>query len=230
MVLLRAFKKRKLGLLAVVATVAALGSALKISPPEEVLRETVRILYLHVGAAWVAYLAYAVTAVGALLFLRTRSRVWDHIAAASAEVGLVLTTVTLASGMIWAKGAQGWWWQWSDRRLTLTLFLWLLYVAYIIARGTLDGSSRASVTAVLALVGIPAMILNHFATLLFRGYHPDPIVSRPDAPAADPQFLWALGLSIVAYTLVYVWLVVQRVAVESSADDLSELRSAGHAT
>lgn len=209
---------RFLGPLALVTSAAALAAALAISPREIVLGDTVRILYLHAGAAWVAYLAYGTTALAALLFLRTRARRWDHLAVAAAEVGLVLTTVTLGSGMIWARAAQGWWWQWSDRRLTLTLFLWLLYAAYLLARRSLAGAQREAVTAVLALVGIPAMVLNHFATLLFRGYHPDPVVSRPDAPAADPSFLWALGLSVVAYGLVFAWLVRDRVHMEARFD------------
>lgn len=215
--------KRALGPLAVISAAAALVLALVVSPREIVLGDTVRILYVHVGAAWVAYVAYALTAVGAVLFLKTRKRRWDRLAAAGAEVGLVLTTVTLASGMIWGRAAQGWWWQWSDRRLTLTLFLWLLYAAYVIARRTLDGPNRAAVTAVLALVGIPAMVLNHFATLLFRGYHPDPVVGRPDGAAADVPFLWALGVSMTAYMLVFAWMVVEREALESDLDRLAEL-------
>ncbi len=214
---------RALGPLTLIAVAAAMIAAFLVSPREIVLGETVRILYLHAGAAWVAYAAYGITAIGALLFLGTRSRRWDQLAVAGAEVGLVLTTVTLVSGMIWARAAQGWWWQWSDRRLTLTLFLWLIYAAYMIARRNLDGSNRAAVSAVLALVGIPAMILNHFATLLFRGYHPDPVVSRPDAPAADASFLWALGLSSAAYILVFVWLVAERARLESRIDELAGL-------
>jgi len=211
-----------LGWALLAATGAALVQALGRSPREAVMGDTIRILYVHAGAAWVAYLAYGVTAVAAVVYLLRRSPFWDRLAASSAEVGVMLTTVTLVSGMIWGKAAQGWWWQWSDRRLTLTLFLWFLYIAYLALRRSTAGGRRAAASAVIAVAGVPAMLINHFATLLFRGYHPQPIIARPDAPAADSPFLFALALSLAAYSLLYAWLLMHRVELEERRDAAAE--------
>lgn len=196
------------------------------TPPERTLGEGIRILYVHVGAAWVAYLSYAVTALGALLYLWRRRPIWDRLALASAEWGLVLTTVTLVTGSLWGRQAQGWWWQWSDRRLTLTLLMWFLYAAYLILRRYTEGERRARVSALIALLGLPAMVLNHFATVLFRGYHPDPIVARPDAPAADAPYLIGLGLSLGAFTAIYGYLLLRRMLLASRRAERDRLRAA----
>ena len=190
------------------------------TPEERVMGERVRILYVHVGAAWVAYLSYGVTALGAGMFLARREVFWDRLAAASAEWGVVLTTITLLSGSLWARSVNGWWWRWDDPRLNLTLILWFLYVGYLILRRALEGEARAVVSAVVAIAGLPAAVLNHFATVLFRTYHPQPIVGRPDQPAADEAFVWALLLSLAAYSALYGWLLVERLR-------LAELRERG---
>ncbi len=195
------------------------------TPEERVMGERIRILFVHVGAAWVAYLSYAVTMVGAVLFLVRRDVRWDRLAAASAEWGVVLTSITLLTGSIWARSVNGWWWRWDDSRLNLTLILWFLYVGYLILRRALDGEARAAVTAVVAIAGLPAAVLNHFATLLFRTFHPDPIISRPDQAAADDPFLWALMLSLAAYTAIYAWLLVERVRVSEVRQSVRDARA-----
>jgi len=205
---------KPLGIVALALAAATLVVGLGLSPNERSLGSSIRILYVHVGAAWVAYLSYAVMAVGAVAYLRWRKPAWDRLAAASAELGVVLMTLTLATGMLWAKVAQGWWWQWSDLRLTLTLLLWFMSVAYLVLRRAVEGDLRAVLSAVLALITLPAIVLNHFATLLFRGYHPDTIIARPDAAAADAPFLGGVALSLAAYTVLYAWLLVARIGLE----------------
>lgn len=206
---------KPLGVIALVLAVATLAVGLGLSPDERTLGPSIRILYVHVGAAWVAYLSYAVTALGAVAYLRWRTAGWDHLAASSAELGVMLMTLTLATGMLWGRVAQGWWWLWSDLRLTLTLLLWFMSVAYLVLRRATDGDLRAVLSAVLALVTLPAIVLNHFATLLFRGYHPDTIIARPDAAAADAPFLSGVALSLAAYTALYLWLLVARIGLEA---------------
>jgi heme exporter protein C len=215
-----------LGGLAAVAVATALYAALIVTPSERVMGEAVRILYVHVGAAWTAYLAYVVTALAAVTFLRRRAATWDHLALASAEWGLVLTTLTLLTGMLWGRVTQGWWWRWDDPRLTLTLMLWFLYAAYLILRQYTEGERRAAVSAVLAVAGVPAMVLNHFAVLLFPAYHPAPVAARAGGPGLAPPFIAALVLSVVAYTLVYLTLLVARMRLETRRDALAA-RSCG---
>lgn len=219
--------ERTLGFVTVAAALLALSVALIITPSEVVMGQSVRILYVHAGAAWTAYLAYAVTALGAAGYLVQRRSMWDHIALASAEWGVVLTTVTLLTGMLWGKVAQGWWWRWDDTRLTLTLMLWFLYAAYLILRQYTEGERRARLSAVLALVGVPAMVLNHFAVTLFPAFHPQPVAARPDGPALAGPFVLALSLSFVTYTLLYVFLLVKRVRLEVLREQLATLAPRG---
>jgi len=193
---------------------AALVEALVLSPPERAMGELVRILYVHAGAAWTAYLAYVVTAVGAVMHLRSRRPLWDRVSVASAEWGVVLTTIALLTGSLWGRAAQGWWWTW-DPRQTLTLMLWLLYAGYLILRQYTSGERRATLSAVLALAGLPTMLLNHFAVTLFRADHPPQIVVRGGGPFVDPEIFWPLALSLLAYTALYLALLAARVDLEA---------------
>jgi heme exporter protein C len=210
------------------AALAAVGGWLYVVsglPPEQVLGESIRILPLHVGAPVVAYLAYGLTAVGALLYLWRRDSRWDRLAVASAELALVFMSVTLVTGSLWGKVAQGWWWTW-DARLTLTLILWLLSAGYLLLRQYTTGERRATLSAVLALMGLPLAVLNHFAVTLFRTQHPTSILVRAGGPAADAAFLEATVLSTAAYLLVFAALLVARLRLEARREALWRARAA----
>jgi len=210
---------RALGAATAALMALMLYAALVASPPERALGETVRVLYVHIGVAWTAYLAYAVTALGGVAYLRTRRRAWDRVAVASAELGVVLTAATLVTGSLWAKAALGWWWQWEDARLVITLFLLFLYIAYLILRQYTHGELRARLSAVLALVGLPVMVLNHFAVTLWNQYHPRSIIGRPDGPAIEgPAMVYTVLLSLAAFTAVYAYLLLGRVGLEAARD------------
>lgn len=213
--------ERRLGWLALMLSAAIVVAGIWLSPPERVLGRMAGILYVHAGAAWTTYLAGGVTALAALAYLRRRSSRWDHLAVAGGEAGLWLGTVTLVTGSLWARGAQGWWWRWDDPRLVLTLFLWFLYAGYLVLRQFTEGERRARLSAVLALLGLPVMVLNHFAlTLWQQRYHPAPVITRAGGPAASPQFLWLLGLSLLAYTVLLAWMLLGRARLEALRDAL----------
>jgi len=199
--------------------------AMAATPDEAVMGRAVRILYAHVGAAWTAYLAFAVTAVGALAFLVTRRPAWDWLAVASAEWGVVLTTLTLLTGSLWARPTQGWWWRWDDARLTLTLMLWFVYAAYLILRQYTEGERRATLSAVIALAGVPAMVLNHFATVLFPAFHPAPVAVRPGGPALDAPYQLGLVVAVIAFSIVYAAVLAERVRLEALRARLELLRA-----
>lgn len=213
--------RRSLGLAALVCALALAYAAGFASPAERVLGDTVRILYVHAAAAWTAYLAYGVTALGSLIYLWRRERRWDRLALASAEIGVVLTGVTLATGMLWGKAAQGWWWRWDDPRLVITLFMFFLYLAYLILRQYSEGERRALLSAVVAIIGIPVMILNHFAVTLWNRFHPQSVVLRPGGPAIRGEAILAtLLLSVLAFSLLYAWLLLERMALERRREAL----------
>jgi heme exporter protein C len=215
---------RILASLALVAVALAVAWAVTHTPPEQFLGPSVTILYVHVGAAATAAVGYILTAAAALMYLWRRNLAWDRLAVASAELGLVFTTVTLLTGSIWGRVAQGWWWTW-DPRLTLTLVLWFVYAGYLMLRQYTTGDQRSALSAVLALVGIPLMILNHFATTLFRTQHPPPVIVRPGGAAVDQAYLTATIISLAAYSLVFLALLVARLAVEGRRATLAERRA-----
>ena len=134
-----------------------------------------KILYVHVPCAFAAYLGFFVTAVGGALYLWLRQERFDRLAIAGAEVGVVFCTLNIVSGPIWAKGTWGHWWAW-DPRLTMTLLLWFIYLAYLLLRSFTEGSERtARFAAVYGLLGALVVPLNYFAIELFGGaaMHPD---------------------------------------------------------
>ena len=134
-----------------------------------------KILYLHPPLAFGAYLGFVCTALCGALYLWRRAEHWDRAARASAEVGVLLCTLMLLTGPIWAKGAWGRWWTW-DLRLTLTLLLYLVYLSYLLLRAFNEGSERgARAGAVYSIAGLLVIPLNYFAIDLAggRSMHPE---------------------------------------------------------
>src|SRR5438132_699231 len=124
--------------------------------PTEALQGNIqRVFYVQVPSAWIAYLAFVMVAVSSILVLARRNdwQRWDHMATASAELGVVFTTIVLTTGPIWGRRVWGVWWVW-DARLTSTLVLWLIYVGYLVFRAlTPQGERRARLSAVIGVVG-----------------------------------------------------------------------------
>ena len=135
------------------------------APPDEVQSDAQRLMYLHVPAAWIAYLAFGVTALASALWLwpRTRSTVWDRVAGASAELGVIFTGLTLVLGSLWGRPVWGVWWAW-DARLVTTAVLFFLYLGYLALRripGAPDArAKRCAIAALIAFVDVPIV---HFS-------------------------------------------------------------------
>lgn len=200
-----------LGLGGLLGTVAlGLGS----TPPDQVQGELVRLIYIHPPLAWTTYLAFGVTGLFSALFLWRGKPRHDQIAAASAEVGVVLCALTLATGSIWGRPTWGVWWTW-DARLTTTALLLALFAGYIaLRRVVLDPAARARRAAVLALVAVADIPLVHFSVKLWRTLHQQPTLLRPDPQIAGVQ-AWTLLLGFLSMTLVYAWLTGRRARVEA---------------
>jgi heme exporter protein C len=153
--------------------------------------------------------------VSSIAYLITRSRRWDILALSSAELGVVFTSLALVSGSIWAKSFWGVWWVWGDMRLTLTLFLWFIYVAYLMLRAYTDpGAQQARLSAVIGVLGVPVIIFNHFAVRIWRAQHPQPVVLREGGPAIEGIMVAILLLSLAAFTVMYVYLLANRMRME----------------
>lgn len=192
----------------------ALATALLGVPADATQGDVQRIMYIHVPSAWLAYLAFFVTMAAGLGYLVRRDPRLDRVAVSSAEIGVVFTGLAIATGAIWGRPTWGRWWDW-DPRLTTTAVLFLVYVGYLLLRSVVaDPDRRARVAAVIGLVGFLNVPIVHFSVVWWRSLHQPPTVIRPGDPSIDPLLLAQLLYSVVAFTLLYLWLLGQRVALE----------------
>ncbi len=196
----------------------ALGMVVFYAPTERVQGIVQRIFYFHVPMAWVAYLAFLVVLIASVGYLRSRSLRWDAVARASAELGLLFTTLVLITGSLWGKPIWNTWWTW-DARLTSTLVLWFIYVAYAMLRAyTPDLERGARFGAVLGIVGFLDVPIVHFSVQWWRGLHPTPVVARPD-PQLPLTMQLTLLVCVVAMVLLYATLMVYRTRLEWLRDE-----------
>ncbi|HEV2643592.1 MAG TPA: cytochrome c biogenesis protein CcsA [Candidatus Elarobacter sp.] len=203
-------KLSKLGIIAILSVVAVYIRAIYFTPTEALQGPAQKILYVHAPSAWVAFLAFGLVAVAGALYLWLKDPKLDRVAEASAEVGLVFTTVVLLTGPLWGKPIWGAYWTW-DARLTLTLFLWFIYAGYIILRGAIeDREMRARYASVLGILGAMLVPFIHLSVYLFRTLHPMPILLKPSAPSLPKEMVVTLVSAFVAFTLLYVWLLRER--------------------
>jgi heme exporter protein C len=185
-----------------------------------------KIFYLHVPSAWSALLAFSLVGIAGGLYLWLEDARLDRFAAASAEVGVAFAAVMLTTGPIWAKPIWGTWWTW-DARLTLTLFLFFLFVGYLALRAALhDPQERARLSAVVGIMGLLLVPFIHLSVYLFRTLHPQPIVLKPSAPSLPWEMLRTLLVSTVMFTLLYIGYVTARYGIGLAAD-AREHRDAG---
>jgi heme exporter protein C len=172
-----------------------------------------RIFYFHVPCAWVAFASFALVALSGAFYLWLAQEIWDDLACAAAEVGMLFCTLVLITGSIWAKPIWGAWWTW-DSRLTTTLVLWLLYAGYLVFRLMADeipeAGRIAAVVGVVAAADIPIIIVS---VRLWRTIHPAVIVTRQGGHGLeDPRMVSTLLVSLVAFTTLCVWLLSLRLA------------------
>ncbi len=212
---------RLIGTAALAITAFVAVSAFWLTPADAVQGESVRIMYVHVPTAWVAYLAFVVTAITSGLSLARRHRTlgFDRVAGASAEVGVLFMAMTLVTGSLWGRLTWGTFWQW-DPRLTTTLFLFVTYVGYLAVRNIdTDPQRRARRSAVIALLAVLEIPLVHFSVVLWRSLHQEASVLNPDGDVRlDGLMLFTLFSGVVAFSLIYVWLVLHRQRLTALAD------------
>lgn len=204
--------ERILAGLALTSLAASAILSLVVSPPDAEQGNLIRLMYVHVPAAWVAYLAFAVVFVSSIAYLVTKRTRWDRLAAASAEIGVVFTALTIVLGSIWAKPVWGTWWTW-DPRLTTTAILLLIYVGYLAVRRLPDSPARrARWAAVVGIVGFVDVPIVHLSVRWWRSLHQAParLLGVPDV---SPIMGAALGIGFLAFTLTYVYLMAVRLRV-----------------
>lgn len=210
--------------LALPAMVVALYAALIYAPTEATMGDLQRIFYFHVPSAWVGFLSFAIVFVASIQWLRTKALRWDAVAVSAAEVGVVFTTVALVTGSLWAKPTWGTWWAW-DPRLTATLILWLVYVSYLMLRSAVENpSQRASLAAVVGIVGFLDVPIVFMSIRWWRTIHP--MVLSGSSFSLESSMLVTLLVCLGAFTLLLFHLLRLRLRLELHRREVYRLRDA----
>ena len=193
-------------LLAAGLLVLAAGQYLAFTAPPDVQQHyLIRILYVHVGAAWTAYLAFFVAMIYAVLYLWKQNPAYDRLSAASAEVGLLFMTLTLFGGMMWARPTWGVYWTWEPK-LTTSAILTAFYIGYFLLRQAIeDPEFRAKAAAAAAILGVVNIPINYMSVYWWRSIHQTAtfdIINRK--VHMDTPMVLAMLVNLVAINIIYV--------------------------
>lgn len=192
-----------------------------VAPIDAVLGNVQRVFYFHVPLAWVAFLAFFFVFAASLGYLFNRSPRWDAVAQASAEVGVLFCTMVLITGVIWARPVWGVWWAWEPR-LTTTLILWLIYVAYLMIRSYAPSPAQgARYAAILGVVGFADVPIVYFSVTWWRAVHPGFVVGpAAQSGSLEPIMTRILMFSLLVFTVLFVMMLWERVSLKHAEEDL----------
>jgi heme exporter protein C len=209
-------------ILMMIAIYLALLGAPEANLQSETGRYAQRIIYFHVATAWVGFLAFFVTFVAGVAYLRTQARRWDVIALSSAEIGTLFMLGVLISGSIWARPSWGVWWVW-DERLTISLIQFLVYVGYLMLRSAVeDPARRARFAAVYGIVAFVSVPINFIAIRFWRTQHP--LMFGSEEGGLSPNMMFAFFFSLITFTIWYGLLMWHRFRLEQLRDRVEQLK------
>ena len=193
-------------------------------PTERNLGISQRIFYFHVSMAWVGFFAFFWVLVGSVGYLWKRSQKMDRLAYTSAEIGVVFTTLMLITGVLWAKPVWGVWWTW-DPKLTTSLILWLIYVAYLMLRAySPRGDQGARFAAILGIIGFIDVPIIYLSVVWWRTVHPN-VVGTAATGSLEPSMRMVLMACTVAFTLLFAYLLMDRLSLRRSEEEFEAIRS-----
>lgn len=168
-----------------------------------------KIFYFHVPSAWLGFLAFFIVFVASVGYLWKRDRRYELVGVASAEIGVLFISLVLLTGPIWAKPVWGIWWTW-DARLTSSLILWLIYIAYLMLRRYLpDGSKRANLSAVVGILGFVDVPIVYYSIRWWETQHPKAVMANTEGSLAQPMFITFM-FALATFTVLYVYLLRKR--------------------
>mgnify|MGYP000078342108 FL=1 len=210
--------------IAIVIALMAIGFglyyALVKSPPDYQQSETVRIMYVHVPAAWMAMFCYVALACSSAIALIWRHMLANIIAKSTAPIGASFTFLALVTGSLWGKPMWGTWWVW-DARLTSVLILFFLYLGYMVLYEAFDDKSRgARAAAILSIVGVINIPIIKFSVDWWNTLHQPASVIKISGPSIHPSMMTPLILMAVGYTALYFWILFIRVHAELNANKI----------
>lgn len=212
-------------IIAFIAMLLATYTSLIYAPTEIVMGHIQRIFYFHMGTVWAATIAFIVVFAASIMYLVKEKRKWDILAYSSAEIGVLFITLTIITGSIWAKPVWGTWWTW-DPQLTTTFILWVLYVVYLLLRsGAGKGSRAAKYSSIFAIIAFIDLPLVYISARLKRGI--SPVVFGPGGGGIAPEMLYTLLVSLVAFTLLFIILLNERVKIIKMKDSIESFKYMG---
>ena len=213
----------------IAAILAVAGLWLGFAAPDDYQQgATVRIMFIHVPAAWMSLFVYLCLGAASLLALVFRHVLADAAAQAAAPLGAGFTFLALVTGSLWGRPMWGAWWVW-DARLTSVLVLFLFYAAYIALRASIDDEAKAGrAAAILALVGLVNLPIVHFSVYWWNTLHQGASVFRLGGPSLATVYLWPLLLMALAYMAAFgsLWLVRIRGELWRRRAEAAALRAA----
>jgi heme exporter protein C len=198
-----------LGYSSLVVLVAAFGFTFT-APPDTLQGYLTRILPIHVGSSWLAYLSFGLTAIFGLTYLITRNAHWDRLSLASTEIGVVFIVLSLFSGALWGRPAWGTYWEWGDARLTTTALMLMVYVGMLMVRGMIeDPNRRARVSAVIGVVASIGVPINYMSVYWWSTLHQTPTLSIAERRSAleNQGILLGFLFALVGFSLLYAYLL-----------------------
>jgi len=196
-----------------------------VAPTDAVLGHVQRVFYFHVPIAIMSFLAFFVVFLGSLMYLIKRTPKWDAIAHASAEVGVVFVTLALLTGIIWARPVWNTWWTWEPR-LTTTLILWLIYVAYLMVRSYAPTESKAAIyAAVMGIIGFVDVPIVYYSVVWWRSIHPSPVVGPfAESDALTGTMSLILLYSLITFVFLFIYMVMERMSLRKMEEELGKIR------
>jgi heme exporter protein C len=204
-----------------VAMILALYMAFLVAPRERTMGDLQRIFYFHVPSGMMGLAAFTVNFFASLMYLLKKDRKWDSLALSATEVGVMFFTIVLVTGPIWAKPAWFVWWTWSPR-LTSSLVLWMLYIAYMLVRNYVpDPDRKATMSAVFGIVAFLDAPIVWFSIRWWRDQHPSAMIEKGNLP--DPTMVATFCVCIAAFLLLMVYLIRRRYFLESARLEAEQL-------
>ena len=228
---------RILNWLAIIALAINLGMIFFFAPVERSMGNVQRILYFHVGSAWVAAVTFLVAMLAGIIYLRRPDKSWDTIAVASVEIGMVFVTMTIISGSVWARPAWNKWWVWEPRLTSITV-MWLVYAAYFILRSAIDNEERRGrFSSVYVIAAFVTVIMTYFSIRILRSIHPvvvgGTLESAQGATQGDQEFASGIEsarmgitllVSTITFSLIYIAWLANRFRLQNLIDKTESLK------
>jgi heme exporter protein C len=218
-------KKLQLAMFAPAAALTLIGIYMAFiwTPTHLTMGDVQRIFYFHVASAWVSYMAFGVTFLAGLLYLKKQDFKYDRIAYASAQLGIVFCTLAITTGPLWGKAVWGVFWRWEDMKLFLTLVLWLIFIAYMALRSNAQSKKKkAQMSAVFGVIGFICIPLSFGANRIWQQYHPTVIATSSGTLQASMG--QALGMATIAFTFLYITLLISTYQIEYMKDKLEDIK------